>query len=204
MTKKRITLLCLIFILFITGCKETNHTEGTLDKISYKETSDVTNYIKIEMTTGDIMLAELYPDIAPKTVENFQSLISEKFYDNLIFHRVIKDFMIQGGDPEGDGYGGSSKNIEGEFKSNNFENNLDHERGVLSMARGEDPNSASSQFFIVHQTSPHLNGDYAAFGKLIAGFKTLDKIANTKTDANDKPTVAQRIKSIRFITIDEK
>ena len=148
------------------------------------------------------MLLELYPEIAPITVENFQKLVSEKFYDNLIFHRVIKDFMIQGGDPNGTGTGGSKETIKGEFKSNGVENNLKHERGVLSMARSRDKDSASSQFFICHQESSHLDGEYAAFGKLIAGYDTLDKIASTKVNG-ETPATTQKMKSIRFVTIEK-
>lgn len=186
----------------VSGCgKDTS--SGTIDKISYEETTKITNYVKIETTKG-IMLLELYSDIAPITVENFQNLVNEKFYDGLIFHRVIKDFMIQSGDPEGTGMGGSEKTIKGEFKNNNIENNLSHTRGVISMARNSiSMDSASSQFFIVHKDSTYLDGDYAAFGKVIAGLDVIDKIAEVDVDINDKPTINQKIKSIRFITIGE-
>ena len=156
----------------------------------------------IEMMNGDVMKGELYPEIAPITVENFQNLVSEKFYDGLIFHRVIKDFMIQGGDPEGTGMGGSEKTIKGEFKNNGVENNLSHTRGVISMARNSiSMDSASSQFFIVHKDSTYLDGDYATFGKVIAGLDVVDKIAEVDVDSNDKPRITQKIKSIRFISI---
>ena len=155
--------------------------------------------IKITMASGKVMEAELYPEVAPKTVENFKKLIEEKFYDGLIFHRVISGFMIQGGCPQGTGMGGPGYSIEGEFTSNGFKNDLLHTRGVLSMARAMDPNSAGSQFFIMHQDSPHLDGQYAAFGKLTDGFDTLDEIANTKTDWQDRPKENQVIQSITIL-----
>lgn len=155
--------------------------------------------IKITMANGKTMEAELYPEVAPKTVENFVKLINEKFYDGLIFHRVISGFMIQGGCPNGTGMGGPGYTIDGEFTSNGFKNDLKHERGILSMARAMDPNSAGSQFFIMHQDSPHLDGQYASFGKLTDGFDTLDEIAGTKTDWQDRPKEDQVIKSIEII-----
>ncbi len=155
-----------------------------------------TTNILITMEDGDTMSAELYPEIAPKTVENFVKLVNEKFYDGLIFHRVIPGFMIQGGDPQGTGMGGPGYSIVGEFSSNGFPNDLKHTRGVLSMARAMDPNSAGSQFFIMHQDAPHLDGQYAAFGKLTDGFDTLDKIASTKTNWQDRPKEEQKIQSI--------
>ncbi len=155
--------------------------------------------IQFTMENGSTMQAELYPEIAPKTVENFLKLIDENFYDGLIFHRVIKGFMIQGGDPQGTGAGGPGYTIVGEFSSNGFENNLKHERGVLSMARAMDPNSAGSQFFIMHEDAPHLDGQYAAFGKLTDGFDTLDAIANVKTNWQDRPKEEQKIKSVTRI-----
>lgn len=145
----------------------------------------------------DEIKAELYPEAAPKTVENFLKLVDEKFYDGLIFHRVIKGFMIQGGDPTGTGMGGSKDTIVGEFRANGFQNDLAHTRGVLSMARTNMPNSASSQFFIMHQDAPHLDGQYAAFGKVIEGMEAVDKIASVKTNWQDKPLKDQRIKTIR-------
>ena len=155
--------------------------------------------IRITMKDGKYMEAELYPEIAPITVENFVELIKQNFFSGIIFHRVIKDFMIQGGDPTGTGMGGSEKTIKGEFKVNGFENNLKHTRGVLSMARTMDPNSASSQFFIMHQDAPHLDGSYAAFGKITKGIEVVDEIANTKTDFRDKPINDQAIERIELI-----
>lgn len=158
-----------------------------------------TELILITMENGDEIKAELYPETAPKTVENFLKLVDEKFYDGLIFHRVIKGFMIQGGDPTGTGMGGSKDTIVGEFRANGFQNDLAHTRGVLSMARTNMPNSASSQFFIMHQDAPHLDGQYAAFGKVIEGMEAVDKIASVKTNWQDKPLKDQRIKTIRRI-----
>lgn len=155
--------------------------------------------IRIIMENGKEMEAELYPDVAPLTVANFVELIKEKFFDGIIFHRVIKGFMIQGGDPTGTGMGGSEKTIKGEFLSNGFVNELKHKRGVLSMARTMDPNSASSQFFIMHQNAPHLDGQYAAFGKITKGIETVDEIANVRTDFRDKPLEDQRIQTIEII-----
>lgn len=158
-----------------------------------------TELILITMENGDEIKAELYPEAAPKTVENFLKLVDEKFYDGLIFHRVIKGFMIQGGDPTGTGMGGSKDTIVGEFRANGFQNDLAHTRGVLSMARTNMPNSASSQFFIMHQDAPYLDGQYAAFGKVIEGMEAVDKIASVKTNWQDKPLKDQRIKTIRRI-----
>ena len=141
----------------------------------------------IEMENGKKMKVELYPDIAPKTCENFEKLVKQGFYDGLTFHRVIPGFMIQGGCPDGTGMGGPGWSIDGEFTSNGFKNDLKHTRGVISMARSMMPNSAGSQFFIMHADSPHLDGDYAAFGKVIEGIEAVDEIAETETDRNDKP-----------------
>lgn len=149
--------------------------------------------ITIEMQDGGVIKAELYPDIAPISVDNFIKLASKGFYNGLTFHRVIPGFMIQGGCPEGTGMGGPGYTIKGEFASNGVANNLKHERGVLSMARARDPNSAGSQFFIMHETSPHLDGDYAAFGKVIEGMDVVDRIANVRTDYADKPLEPQVI-----------
>ncbi len=151
---------------------------------------------KIIMENGAEMLLELYPDIAPITVENFVSLSKKGFYDGLIFHRVIENFMIQGGDPDGIGTGGPGYSIKGEFSANGIKNDLKHTRGVISMARAMDPDSAGSQFFIMHKDAPHLDGNYAAFGKLVEGFEELDRIAGIDTDYCDKPRKAQRIKTI--------
>ena len=155
--------------------------------------------IRIIMENGKEMEAELYPDIAPITVENFVNLVKENFYDGIIFHRVIKGFMIQGGDPTGTGMGGSEKKIKGEFLGNGVVNNLKHTRGVLSMARTPDPNSASSQFFIMHADAPYLDGQYAAFGKITKGIETVDEIASVETDHRDKPLQDQRIRTIEII-----
>lgn len=155
--------------------------------------------IRIIMDNGKSMEAELYPDVAPITVENFLKLIKEEFYDGLIFHRVIKGFMIQGGDPTGTGMSGSKETIKGEFLANGVVNNLKHTRGVLSMARTMDPNSASSQFFIMHDDAPHLDGQYAAFGKITEGIEVVDEIAESPTDYRDKPLEDQRIKTIEII-----
>jgi peptidyl-prolyl cis-trans isomerase B (cyclophilin B) len=155
--------------------------------------------IRIIMENGKEMEAELYPETAPITVENFVNLIKENFFDGLIFHRVIKGFMIQGGDPTGTGMGGSENKIKGEFLSNGFVNELKHTRGVLSMARSMNPNSASSQFFIMHQDAPHLDGQYAAFGKITKGIEVVDEIADVDTDYRDKPLIEQKIKTIELI-----
>ena len=155
--------------------------------------------IRIIMENNHQMEAELYPDVAPITVENFVSLIKEKFFDGIIFHRVISGFMIQGGDPTGTGMGGSSNNIKGEFLANGVVNNLKHTRGVLSMARTNDPNSASSQFFIMHEDAPYLDGQYAAFGKVVKGIEVVDEIASVQTDRRDKPLQDQKIKTIELI-----
>ena len=152
--------------------------------------------VTFTMENGDIIKAELYPEIAPNTVNNFISLINQNFYDGLIFHRVIRGFMIQGGDPEGSGMGGPGYSIKGEFSQNGVENNLKHEEGVLSMARSMHPDSAGSQFFIMHKNSPHLNGAYAAFGKVIEGMEAVNHIAETATDYSDRPLenqVMQRV-----------
>lgn len=155
--------------------------------------------IEIEMETGERMIAELYPEMAPKTVENFVYLIQEHFFDGLIFHRVIKGFMIQGGGYDASMNHKEAKSIVGEFKQNGFDNPLEHTRGVLSMARTMIPNSASSQFFIMHQAAPHLDGAYAAFGKVIKGLEVVDRIANVKTNRQDCPLEPQIIKTIRLI-----
>ena len=156
--------------------------------------------VTIEMESGDIMKAELYPEIAPNTVNNFISLVKNGFYDGVIFHRVIPGFMIQGGDPTGTGIGGPGYSIKGEFTSNGFKNDLKHSRGVLSMARTMAPNSAGSQFFVMHEDSPHLDGQYAAFGKLIEGEEVVDKICAVRTDYNDKPRIPQVMKKVTVET----
>ena len=154
--------------------------------------------VTIQMKDGGVMKAELYPDIAPITVQNFVDLAAKGFYNGLIFHRVIPDFMIQGGDPEGTGMGGPGYCIKGEFRANGVKNDLKHTRGVLSMARANDPDSAGSQFFIMHADYPYLDGQYAAFGKLIEGIEVVDKIASVRTDYNDRPLEPQQIE---FMTV---
>lgn len=171
----------------------------TLDGVN--ESASETDYVMIKIRDYGDIVVRLYPDVAPKTVANFKKLVSEKFYDGLIFHRVIKNFMIQGGDPLGTGMGGSPTTIKGEFSSNGFENNLLHTKGVLSMARSSDPNSASSQFFICHKTSEHLDGEYAALGYVIYGLDVVDAVAKVSTNANDKPYEDVVIESIRFVTL---
>ena len=156
--------------------------------------------VTIEMEDGGVMKAELYPETAPNTVNNFISLIKQGFYDGVIFHRVIPGFMIQGGDPKGVGVGGPGYCIRGEFSANGFQNNLAHSRGVLSMARTMAPNSAGSQFFIMHEDSPHLDGQYAAFGKVIEGIEVVDKICSVRTDYNDKPRIPQVMKKVMVET----
>jgi peptidyl-prolyl cis-trans isomerase B (cyclophilin B) len=151
----------------------------------------------IEMENGGKMTLELYPEKAPITVENFEKLANKGFYDGLIFHRVIRGFMIQGGDPEGTGMGGPGYSITGEFAANGVKNDLKHTRGVISMARSMNPNSAGSQFFIMHEDAPHLDGQYAAFGKMTDGFETLDEIATTKTGYADRPMFDMVIKSVK-------
>ena len=151
------------------------------------------------MENGKTILIELYPEKAPITVANFEKLVKAGFYDGLIFHRVIKGFMIQGGDPEGTGMGGSDEKIKGEFARNGVNNDLKHTRGVISMARSMMPNSASSQFFIVHEDSPHLDGQYAAFGKVVEGIETVDEIAGVRVDFNDKPLEPQVMKKVTIV-----
>lgn len=160
--------------------------------------------VTFTMENGDVMKAELYPEIAPNTVNNFISLINRHFYDGVIFHRVIKGFMIQGGDPDGTGMGGPDYSIKGEFSQNGFENTLEHTEGVLSMARSMHPDSAGSQFFIMHKNSPHLNGGYAAFGKITEGMESVNKIAETNTDSSDRPLEPQILKSVTVETFGEE
>lgn len=159
--------------------------------------------VTIEMENGDIMKAELYPEIAANTVNNFISLVKKGYYDGLIFHRVIRGFMIQGGCPDGTGMGGPGYTIKGEFSQNGFQNDLRHTPGVLSMARAMHPDSAGSQFFIMHETSPHLDGAYAAFGQIIEGMDVVNKIAEVRTDYSDRPMKEQKIKSMTAETFGE-
>ena len=212
---KKLYLILLIGIcLFLGGCGS-DYTVGDIEGYHYEETEEVTDYVKILTNKNKVILIELYPDIAPITVANFQKLVSEKFYDNLLFHRVIKDFMIQTGDPLANGTGGSDETIKGEFKANGVENNLKHEEGVVSMARADDQNpdttedfnSASSQFFICVNSNDnigYLDGNYAAFGKVIAGYDNVLEISKVATDDNDKPTVRQIMQSVRFVKVTEK
>lgn len=194
---KILLLLLLIFTTAFTGCSG-----------SSKEVSSNSGHpqVQFEMENGDKMVFELYPEYAPETVDNFIELTEKGFYDGLTFHRIIKGFMIQGGDPNGDGSGGSKKTIKGEFSDNGFKKNkLSHTRGVISMAHtGMDMNSASSQFFIMHQDNTQLDGSYAAFGKLVSGEDTLDKIADTPVTANgdemSKPTQTVKIKSVTVLS----
>lgn len=168
--------------------------------LTFSESKKMTNYVKIDTSKG-VIFAELYPNVAPKTVANFKNLVKQGFYTDLTFHRVIKDFMIQTGDPTGTGNGGSNVTIKGEFSSNGIENNLSHKRGVLSMARAKNKDSASSQFFIVQKDYPSLDGNYAAFGNVIAGLEVVDKIATVMTDSNDKPIATVKLNSITFVNI---
>jgi peptidyl-prolyl cis-trans isomerase B (cyclophilin B) len=206
--KKNLMFLA-VFTLALSafGCSKAPSTGSTNQKDNTKSNSSVSsNYkskytgkkpvVTIEMEDGGVIKAELYPDIAPRTVDNFVDLIQKNFYNGLIFHRVIPSFMIQGGDPEGTGAGGSKVTIPGEFKNNGFNNDLKHTRGVLSMARTQEPNSASSQFFIMVKDSPNLDGDYAAFGKVTQGMDEADKIVNVKRDQSDKPLTAQKMKKV--------
>lgn len=183
------TLCCL-------GC--TNNENETEETVSSGEAGE-TIMVQIEMDNGGIIKLELYPDVAPITVENFVSLVKDGFYDGLTFHRVIKNFMIQGGDPTGTGMGGSDKTIKGEFSSNGVENTLSHTRGTISMARSQKKDSASSQFFICHADATYLDGDYAAFGKVVEGMDVVDEIAGVKTNYNDKPLTAVVMKSVTLI-----
>ncbi len=160
--------------------------------------------VTMEMENGNKIKIELYPDIAPNTVKNFISLVNKGFYDGLIFHRVIPGFMIQGGCPEGTGTGGPGYSIKGEFKNNGFDNNLEHDRGVISMARTMVPDSAGSQFFIMVKKSPHLDGEYAAFGKVLEGMEEADRIVSVKTDFRDRPLEDQKIKKVTVDTFGEE
>lgn len=173
---------------------------SSLNKERNENMANTNPIVTIEMANGDIMRAELYPDIAPNTVNNFISLVKKGYYDGVIFHRIIPGFMIQGGDPDGTGMGGPGYCIKGEFSHNGFENNLLHTKGVLSMARTMIPDSAGSQFFIMHAAAPHLDGEYAAFGKLIEGEDVLDKIATVGTDWNDRPMKPQVMNKVTVET----
>lgn len=192
---KKLLLIVLAMCISITllSCSKNKKEE---------KRKDVMNpFATIEMEDGGKIVLELFPDKAPNTVNNFIYLANKGFYNGLIFHRVIKDFMIQGGDPQGNGMGGAEYTIPGEFADNGFtQNNISHTRGVISMARTQEPNSASSQFFIVHRSSTYLDKQYAAFGIVTEGIEVVDKIATTETDGNDKPKVDQKIKKITVDT----
>ncbi len=207
------TILSVLLLLTLTGCGSNSQNSDTVDETetevsesdnssaSGDESAKEQNKINVvmEVNGGQKVEMELYPDVAPKTVDNFVNLVNSGFYNGLTFHRVIKDFMIQGGDPTGTGTGGSDQTIEGEFASNGFENDLKHERGVISMARTSDPNSATSQFFIMTEDTPSLDGDYAAFGRVTSGMDQIDKIEAVETDANDKPVENQVIEKIYVV-----
>ncbi len=233
--KKKMFRIFLLFIamLAITACKDKEGNEdtklkeeikqnitvieknedgtikkGTLEGYTFTETTEKTDRVKLEMENGDIMLIVLSNADTPITIENFKKLVSEKFYDGITFHRIISGFMIQGGDPEGTGMGGSKETIKGEFASNGVKNDLKHTKGVISMARSSNPNSASSQFFIMHDTASSLDGSYAAFGRVFAGLEIIDKIASVEVtdngyDEQSKPVNKQTIKTIRFITVEK-
>ena len=167
--------------------------------MTYIQTNETTNTVQIEMSDGGKIIVELDEKSAPLTVKNFQKLVAQHFYDGLIFHRVISGFMIQGGDPQGTGMGGSKENVKGEFRANGVNNPISHERGVISMARSQFYNSASSQFFICHADAKFLDGQYAAFGKVVEGMDVVDRIASVPTNRADRPLVEQRISHIVFV-----
>ncbi|MBR5295307.1 MAG: peptidylprolyl isomerase [Clostridia bacterium] len=167
--------------------------------MAFVKSEEKTNFVKIVMENGKEMVAELYPETAPISVKNFQKLVDGGFYNGLIFHRVIPGFMIQGGCPQGKGIGGPGWTIKGEFAANGVVNNLRHTRGVLSMARAMAPDSAGSQFFIMHEDAPHLDGQYAAFGKLVEGIEVVDEICDVMTDFSDKPVEEQKMKEVYFV-----
>lgn len=185
----------------VTTPKVTNNEQVSMEEfIQYANDVKENPIATITMENGDEIVIELMPKIAPNTVANFIALANANFYDGLIFHRVIPSFMIQGGDPNGTGQGGPGYTIDGEFTGNGFNNVLSHERGVISMARSSDPNSAGSQFFIMVDTATHLDGNYASFGKVVSGLDTVDAIVNSERNSNDKPLEDQVIKSIRIDT----
>lgn len=201
-----VAMLILASVLVACGSEKASDeaadsTTETASNTEYAEQVTENPIVTITMENDAQIVVELDPKVAPNTVANFISLVEDQFYDGLIFHRVIPGFMIQGGDPSGNGSGGPDYTIDGEFSSNGFENNLTHERGVISMARTNDPNSAGSQFFIMTETSPHLDGEYAAFGKVIEGMDVVDAIVNAERDNADKPKVDQKMKSV---TVDTK
>lgn len=194
--KKVIALVMLVFIL--ASCSKGEQKD--MEEMMNKETNPV---VTIIMENDDKIEIELYPDIAPNTVHNFISLVEKGYYDGVIFHRVIPGFMVQGGDPDGIGTGGPGYTIKGEFTSNGFDNPLEHDRGVISMARAMHPDSAGSQFFIMTEKSPHLDGEYAAFGKVISGMENVDKIVQAPTDHADRP-LAMAEQKMKKVTVDTK
>ncbi len=196
-----LSLFLLGILVTLTGCQKELSPNGEIEGYVYEETEEITNTVKITTNKDKVILIELYPNIAPITVANFQKLVSEKFYDGLIFHRVVEDFMIQTGDPKGNGTGGSDETIKGEFKNNGVENNLKHEKGVVSMARAQGNDTASSQFFICVADVDYLDGNYAAFGKVIAGYDAVEEISKVSTDVNDKPTTTQKMETVRFVEV---
>ena len=199
--QKRIVLIAaLIAVLLIAGWIVYSYIQA--NRIEYRDENDPVATITLQ--NGKKIVVELYPDKAPNTVANFVELANSGFYDGLTFHRVIKDFMIQGGDPKGDGTGGPGYSIKGEFTGNGFKNDLKHKRGVLSMARTMMPNSAGSQFFIMHEDAPHLDGGYAAFGKVTEGMEVVDRIAAVRTGANDRPLEPQVMKKVTVDTFGEE
>ena len=199
-----IFMAAVMVMLSFAGCsnkavayEDIDFSEISIDDLT--ETDKKTDYVIITIKNYGKIVIRLYPDVAPKTVKNFKNLVAEKFYDGTIFHRIIKNFMIQGGDPDGDGYGGSDKTIKGEFSANGFENNLKHTRGVVSMARAsKDMNSASSQFFICHGNYSDGDGLYAAFGYVVYGMEVVDAIARTPTNSENRPKTQVLIESIKF------
>ncbi|WP_042478497.1 peptidylprolyl isomerase [Bacillus ndiopicus] len=194
------TLLTLTLILAGCGAKKVEENPATEDAQNYPADVKENPIVTITMNNDEKIVIELEPSVAPNTVANFISLVEQGFYDGLIFHRVIPGFMIQGGDPLGNGTGGPDYGIEGEFLANDFENDLEHERGVISMARAGDPNSAGSQFFIMVEDASYLDGQYAAFGKVIEGMEVADAIVNVERDAADKPLEDQQMKKVEVDT----
>ena len=196
---KRILPLLLILLLILTGCSAKNADSPAADAPTDTPMTGI-SYVQIDVKDYGTIVAELYADTAPITVANFLSLVDSGFYDGLTFHRIISGFMIQGGDPEGSGMGGPGYSIKGEFNTNGFQNDLKHTKGVLSMARAQHPDSAGSQFFIMHENAPHLDGQYAAFGMLTEGVDVLNKIAETDTDWSDRPRNPQVMKTVTVET----
>lgn len=199
-----ILLTALLAVCMLAACSPKNGTAfdtSACYKTKLESSAEETDYVQIEIENNAYIVVELYPATAPITVANFKKLVKEDFYNGTIFHRIIKGFMIQGGDPEGTGYGGSKDKIKGEFSSNGVKNDLKHTRGVISMARSQDPNSASSQFFIMHADAPHLDGNYAAFGKVVAGLETVDAIANlaVQDTVYNRPVIDVHITGMEFV-----